>query len=433
MDSIRIEGGHTLCGEVETSGAKNASLPLMAATLLADSPSHLERIPHLHDIVTMGEMLSLLGARVSRGNGGLDIDPAGFVDAEAPYDLVRKMRASIYVLGPLLARFGHARVSLPGGCAIGNRPIDLHLRGFEALGAKITLEHGYVDAQAPAGGLVGGEFSLEGPSGSSVGATCNVLMAAVLARGRTVIYGAAREPEVDDLIGYLNQMGARIARAGARASDGAVSSSPSVLEIEGVERLSGCAYRVIPDRIEAGTFLVAAAMTRSEITVRNCRADHMRSTLDKLKEMGVRFEVSEDSIRVLPDGPLRPVAVRTLPYPGFPTDMQAQFLAALSLATGESTVTETIYPDRFIHAAELNRMGADIRVANATAAVHGVAQLTGATVMASDLRASAALVIAGLAAQGTTEILRVYHLDRGYERLEEKFRALGAVIERIAS
>jgi len=422
MDTIRIEGGHPLSGEVETSGAKNASLPLMAAALLGDSPSRLERIPHLRDIVTMGEMLERLGARVTRTDGGLDIAPAGFADAEAPYDLVCKMRASIYVLGPLLARFGHARVSLPGGCAIGNRPIDLHLRGFEALGARITIEHGYVDAQAPAGGLTGAECVLEGPSGSSVGATCNVLMAAVLARGKTILHGAAREPEVGDLIGYLNAIGARISGAGTGA-----------LEIEGVRRLAGCVYRVIPDRIEAGTFLVAAAMMRSEVTVRNCRPDHMQASLDKLKEMGVRLEISGDSIRVVADGPLRPIAARTLPYPGLATDMQAQFLAALSLATGESTITETIYPDRFIHVAELNRMGADVRVTNATATVRGVAKLTGATVMASDLRASAALILAGLAADGQTEVLRVYHLDRGYERLEEKFRALGAVMERVPS
>lgn len=421
MDRIRIMGGARLAGEVRVSGAKNASLPLMAAALLADSPSRLERIPRLQDIATMSGMLEHLGARVSSADGALEIDPSGFQDTEAPYDLVRKMRASIYVLGPLLARFGRARVSLPGGCAIGNRPIDLHLRGFEALGAKVGIEHGYVDAQAPAAGLAGADCVIEGPSGSSVGATCNVLMAAATARGRSVLRGAAREPEVDDLVAFLNAMGARIKGAGT-----------GVLEIEGVAGLSGAAYRVIPDRIEAGTFLVAASMTGGEVTVCGCRPDHMAATLGKLEEMGVRLEIEEDTVRVLPDGPLRPLNARTLPYPGFATDMQAQFLAALAIAKGESSITETIYPDRFIHAAELNRMGANISVTHATATVRGVEHLTGATVMASDLRASAALVLAGLAAKGETEILRVYHLDRGYESLEEKFRALGATIERIS-
>lgn len=420
MDTIRIIGGNRLQGEVEISGSKNASLPLMAAALLPSTPSTLEEVPNLQDIAGMAAMLEHLGAKVERNGRALLIDPAGFQDAEAPYEIVRKMRASIYVMGPLLARFGHARVSLPGGCAIGNRPIDLHLRGFEALGAKITIEHGFVTAQTPEGGLTGADCVIEGPNGSSVGATCNILMAAVFAKGNTTLRGAAREPEVDDLIGYLNAMGAKIQGAGT-----------GVLEIQGVNQLQGVRYRVIPDRIEAGTFLVAAAMTRGDVTILHCCPDHMRATLQKLEEMGSEMKVGKDFIRLTQIGPLRPISARTLPYPGFATDMQAQFLAALCLAKGESSLTETIYPDRFIHVAELNRMGADISVAHATAVVRGCSKLTGASVMCSDLRASAALILAGLAAEGETECLRIYHLDRGYERLEEKFRALGGNIERI--
>jgi len=426
MDSILIEGGRRLSGEVEASGAKNASLPLMAAALLAESPSRLQGIPRLQDIVTMSAMLERLGARVARAerrgdpHGDLAIDPTDFADLEAPYDLVRKMRASIYVLGPLLGRFGHARVSLPGGCAIGTRPIDLHLRGMEALGATVAIDHGYVDARAPQGRLRGADCIIEGPNGSSVGATCNVLMAAVLAKGRSVLRGAAREPEVGDLIGFLNAMGARIKGAGT-----------SVLEVDGVEGLRGAERRVIPDRIEAGTLLVAAAITGGDVAVRGCIPEHLAEVLVKLEEMGVEIERGEDRVRARYVGRLRPLAVRTMPYPGFPTDMQAQLMAALCLTPGESTITETIYPDRFIHVAELHRMGADITLAHATAVVRGVEKLSGASVMASDLRASAALVLAGLAAEGETECLRVYHLDRGYEQLERKLSQLGAVIERV--
>lgn len=421
MDRIKITGGQRLQGTVEASGAKNASLPLMAASLLADTPSHLDRVPQLHDVTSMSKIIEHLGAIVTRTNGGLTIDPSCIYEAEAPYDLVRKMRASYYVLGPLLAKFRHARVSLPGGCLIGSRPIDLHLRGFEALGATISLEHGYIDAVAPREGLHGAEMSLEGPSGSSVGATCNVLMAASLARGRSIIRGASCEPHVDDLANYLNAMGAHIEGIGT-----------NVLTVEGVASLQGANYQVIADQIEAGTLMVAAAMNKGDVVIQNCRPDHMRAEITKLQEMGAHLEVGETSIHVTNGSQLRPAAVRTLPYPGFPTDMQAQFMAAMCFAQGESTVVETIFPERFMHAAELVRMGADITVTNGTAKVRGVEKLQGAMVMASDLRASAALVLAGLAAEGETEILRVYHLDRGYEGLEQKFRTLGAKIERVS-
>ena len=422
MDKIRVTGGGRLTGKVEIGGSKNASLPLMAAALLADGPSQLERIPNLADIANMSGMLEHLGAIVRRTEDFLEIDPSGLRDVEAPYDLVRKMRASIYVLGPLLARFGRARVSLPGGCAIGTRPVDIHLRGMQALGAEIRLEHGVVVAEAPRGGLLGADCVISGPSGPSVGATCNMLMGASLARGSSVLRGTACEPHVDDLIGYLNAMGARIRRVGS-----------GVIEVEGVEALRGARHRVIPDQIEAGTFMIAAAVTQGDVVLEGCRPDHMQAELDKLLEMGGRVEPTADGdgLRVRNDEPLRPVAIGTSPYPGFPTDLQAQYMVAMSLAQGESTLVDTIFPDRFLHAAELNRMGADITVHNGTATVRGVQSLSGAQVMASDLRASAALIVAGLAARGQTDCLRVYHLDRGYERLAEKFAALGARIERM--
>ncbi len=415
-----VRGGRKLQGEIQAGGSKNATLPLMAATLLTSEKSRLDNVPRLQDIFFMGKVLEHLGAKIEHTNGTLHVDPAELQDLEAPYELVRKMRASIYVLGPLLARFGRARVSLPGGCAIGNRPIDLHLKGFEALGAKIELDKGYVIATAPEGGLQGADCVISGPSGSSVGATCNVLMAAVLAKGKTILRGAAKEPEVNDLIECLNGMGAKIEGAGT-----------GMLEIEGVDALHGAEYKVIPDRIEAGTLLMAAAMTGGDIKVIECRPDHLEGPLEKMEEMGVEIESGDDWVRAQARQPLRPISLRTLPYPGFPTDMQAQFLAALCLAEGESTITETIYPDRFMHVAELNRMGARVTLAHATAVVRGIERYTGATVMASDLRASAALVLAGLAAEGETEILRIYHLDRGYEKMEAKFRKLGADIERV--
>jgi UDP-N-acetylglucosamine 1-carboxyvinyltransferase len=329
------------------------------------------------------------------------------------------MRASIYVMGPMLARLGKAKVSMPGGCAIGSRPIDLHLRGFEALGADVALEHGNVHASAP--GLKGADMSLEGPSGSSVGATANVLMAATLAKGTTVIRGAAREPEIVDLIEFLTKAGAKIEGAGG-----------SKLVVEGVDRLKGVEHRVIPDRIEAGTYLVAGAMTQGDVTLEGVDCDDVGTVSDLLEQCGATLEEKNGSVRVTREGGLRPLSIRTLPYPGFPTDMQAQFMALCCLADGDSTLTETIYPERFMHVGELNRMGADIHVFSSTATVRGVTRMSGAPVMASDLRASAALVLAGLIAEGTTEILRVYHIDRGYEHIEQKMKSLGADIIRAA-
>ena len=420
MQSMRIHGGTRLVGTVKAGGAKNAALPLMAAALLTNGTSHLKRIPQLRDVASMAEVLSHLGAQVGRDGAAMTIDASALRDAEAPYDLVRKMRASIYVLGPLLARFGRARVSLPGGCAIGSRPIDLHLRGMRALGAEIRVEHGYVEAQAPAGGLTGADCVIEGDHGPSVGATCNVLMATALAKGQSVLRGCAIEPEVDDVAHFLAKAGARIDGIGTRT-----------LEVEGVEGLNPIEYETIADRIEAGTFLVAGLMTRGDVTVADCRPEHMQTVLEKLAEMGASIETGKSHVRITHDGPIRPVPIRTAPYPGFPTDMQAQCMAALCLAEGESRITETIYPDRYMHAAELNRMGAEVDVTPPSAIVRGVPALSGASVMASDLRASAALILAGLVADSTTECLRIYHLDRGYERLEEKFQALGASIERV--
>jgi UDP-N-acetylglucosamine 1-carboxyvinyltransferase len=417
VDRFYITGGKPLRGTVQISGAKNATLPLMAAALLCDGPSSFTNAPDLRDVDTMAQVLAAVGASVTVDQGRVIVDPTGFDHPEAPYDMVRKMRASIYVLGPMLARLGHARVAMPGGCAIGARPIDLHLCGFEALGAEIAIEHGDIHAKAPR--LRGSDFSLSGPSGSSIGATANVLMAAVLAEGQTVLRGAALEPEIIDLIDFLTQAGAQIEGTGT-----------STLTIEGVDSLRGHEHRVIPDRIEAGTFLAAGALTQGDVTLEGVEPDHMGRTLELLEEAGATIEQGEGTFRVTREGPLQPVAVRTLPYPGFPTDMQAQLMVLCSVAEGDSTLTETIYPDRFIHVSELNRMGADIQVFSATATVRGVERLSGAPVMASDLRASAALMLAGLVAEGVTEILRVYHIDRGYERIEQKLANLGAQIKR---
>jgi UDP-N-acetylglucosamine 1-carboxyvinyltransferase len=418
MDRLLIEGGRPLRGEVRVSGSKNAALPQMVACLLAEGTSTLRNVPRLRDVETMAGVLESLGTKVTREEDRLAIDARGFDKAEAPYDLVRRMRASVYVLGPMLARLKQARVSLPGGCAIGPRPIDLHLRGLAALGAKIAIEGG--DVVADGRDMQGAEMTLEGPHGSSVGATINVLMAAVLTPGRTVMRGAAIEPDVGEVARMMNLMGARI-----RGID-----SPT-LEIEGVARLRPIVYSTIPDRIEAGTFLLAAAITGGDVMVRDARADHLNALLDKLIQAGCELEVLPEGVRVTRGGRLRSISIHTLPYPGFPTDMQAQFMALLTLAEGESRVVEGIFPERFIHVAELRRMGADIEMGRGEARVRGVERLTAAPVMASDLRASAALVIAGLAAEkGVTEILRVYHIDRGYERIDEKLRALGASIWR---
>lgn len=419
MDRIVVRGGRPLKGTVRISGAKNAALAEMAACMLASGESTLRNVPRLQDIETMAGVLSFLGVTTVREEDRLRIDGTDWRGHEAPYDMVRKMRASFYVMGPMLARLKRAKVSLPGGCAIGTRPIDLHLRGFEALGAKITVEHGYV--QAIGDRMRGAEFSLEGEFGSSVGATCNVVMAAAMTPGRTVIHGAALEPEVAEVIRMLNLMGARIK-----------GLETPTLEIEGVEQLRPIEHTTIPDRIEAGTFLVAAVMTRGDILALGAKAEHMEAVLDKLRQVGAEVEVLPEGIRVRGGREIRPTTIRTLPYPGFPTDMQAQFMAMLCLANGESRIHEGIYPDRFIHAAELMRMGADIQHAAGEARVRGVGKLTGAPIMASDLRASAALVLAGLAAEGETMIHRVYHIDRGYERIEEKLSALGASIERVS-
>ncbi|AXA35620.1 MAG: UDP-N-acetylglucosamine 1-carboxyvinyltransferase [Candidatus Hydrogenedentota bacterium] len=419
MDRFLIRGGNPLCGSVSISGSKNATLALMAAALLGESPTTLYNVPDLRDTRTMADVLRHLGAKVDFDDHVMRIDPSGFSNHEAPYDMVRKMRASVYVMGPMLARLGKANVSMPGGCAIGPRPIDLHLKGFEALGANLRIEHGNVVAEVPK--LRGNEFSLSGAAGSSVGATCNVLMAAVLAEGETVIHGAAREPEVCELVALLRKMGAEIEGAGTRD-----------LRIRGVKTLRGVEHTVVADRIEAGTFMVAAAITNGELTIVNAPLDHMDAVISKLYEIGVKIETSGSSAHVVGNFErYSPTNIQTWTYPGFPTDMQAQFMALLSLVPGTSIIRETIYVDRFLHAAELNRMGANIKVLNGIATIQGVPKLSGAPVMASDLRASAALVLAGLAAEGTTIVNRVYHIDRGYEAIEKKLQLLGGDVVRI--
>ncbi len=418
MDRFVIKGGARLKGEVKINGAKNSALPIMAAALLADGPSTLTDVPDLVDIQAMCDLLGDLGAAVSRNDDGtMTVNVTDESLCHAEYDRVRKMRASICVLGPLLAKRGKARVAMPGGCAIGSRPVNLHLRGLRALGADIELDGG--DIVATAKRLRGAEIFLGGPFGSTVLGTANVMMAATLAEGTTTIESAACEPEIQDLANYLNAMGAKITGA----------STPR-LTIEGVKSLSGTAHRVIPDRIEAGTFMVAAALTNGDLTLQNVRLDHMLAVVDKLREIGVTVEKANGGAAVSSTRRLEPTDVTTQPYPGFPTDLQAQLLTLLCLADGNSAITEKIFPDRFMHVAELLRMGADIRKEGPTAIVTGVKRLIGAPVMASDLRASAALVLAGLVARGTTTIRRVYHIDRGYERIEMKLQALGADIER---
>jgi UDP-N-acetylglucosamine 1-carboxyvinyltransferase len=421
MDKIVITGGKPLRGTVRVSGSKNATLPLMAAALLADSPTVLRGVPDLRDIRTMVGVIESLGASVQFDDGVMVIDPANFANTEAPYDMVRKMRASIYVMGPMLARLRAARVSMPGGCAIGPRPVDLHLKGFEYLGAKIDLDAGYVIANTDQ--LKGAEFNLSGAAGSSVGATCNVLMAATLAQGRTIIHGAAREPDVIELADFLAAMGAQISGAGTRT-----------IIVDGVEHLRGMDHQVLPDRIEAGTFVTAAAIVESEVIIDGAPVNHMQATLDKAEEIGAEIRVAGSRITVRGrPGHYEPTNIVTETYPGFATDMQAQFMAVLATVRGESFIREGIYPNRFMHVPELARMGARIKVLGDTARVEGVEFLTGAPVMASDLRASAALVVAGLAARGTTIVNRVYHIDRGYEHLDAKLRGLGADVRRFSS
>jgi len=418
MDKIVIEGGVPLRGTVAASGAKNAALPVVAASLLADGDHVVRNVPDLADVRTLGRLLGHMGCGVERGAPGdaLAVRVPRELRSEAPYDLVRTMRASVLVLGPLLARWGRARVSLPGGCAIGARPIDLHLKGLEALGAEIRLEHGYVEARVPGGRLRGATFTFDK---ETVTGTENVMMAAALAEGRTVLENCAREPEVSDLAAALAGMGARIEGAGTHE-----------IRIEGVPALRPCDHRVIADRIEAGTFLVAGALPGNDVTVTGCVPAHLEALCEKLRAAGAAVTRTPDGLRAVGGGRPRPVDVKTAPFPGFPTDMQAQFMVLLSLADGTSKVTETVFENRFMHVLELQRLGADISVDGRVALVRGVAALSGAPVMASDLRASAALLLAGLAARGTTEVRRVYHLDRGYEHIERKLAPLGARIRR---
>ncbi len=424
MDRIIIRGGRRLEGRVPISGAKNAALTLLPCAILTDEPLTLGNLPRLADVDGFGHLLNGLGISTSiagathEGSVGraMTLRAETIVSTTAPYDIVRKMRASILVLGPLLAREGEATVSLPGGCAIGNRPIDLHLKALEALGAEIELAAGYVRATAPGGRLTGGRIVFPIVS---VGATENALMAAALARGETVIENAAREPEIADLCRCLVAMGAEIEGIGSER-----------LVVQGKERLHGADYRVMPDRIEAGSYACAAGITGGDLLLEGANADDMGAILAGLRQAGLEIGHEDGGIRVKADGPLRPLSLSTAPYPAFPTDMQAQFMAMLALADGTSVLTETIFENRYMHVPELARMGADIQVHGRTAIVKGVEKLTGAPVMATDLRASMSLILAGLAAGGTTEVLRVYHLDRGYERLEEKLSAVGADIER---
>jgi UDP-N-acetylglucosamine 1-carboxyvinyltransferase len=418
MQKICVKGGKPLQGTVEISGSKNATLPVMTAALLAETPSIIQNVPYLNDIKTMADVLRKLGAAAKLEDHELRIDPKGFNKFEAPYELVKTMRASIYSLGACLARLGEAKVSLPGGCAIGARPIDLHLKGIEQLGAKVTIEHGYIHAKASK--LKGATIYLAGPHGPSVGATVNVIMAATAAEGTTFIESASAEPEVEDLVRFLNAMGAGIEGGGT-----------SRLVIPGKKSLKGAEYSVIPDRVEAGTFMVAAAITRGNVLLKAAQASHLDAVTDRLRHIGATVEISAEGIRVKGVDSYKPTNVMVLPYPGFPTDMQAQIMALLSVVPGLSLITETIWENRFMHVFELNRMGADITIDRSHAAVKGVAQLTGAPVMASDLRASAALILAGLVAKGETLVQRIYHLDRGYEKIEQKLSALGGDIKRI--
>jgi UDP-N-acetylglucosamine 1-carboxyvinyltransferase len=415
MDKIIVEGGRSLNGEVKISGAKNAALPILISSLLTDGWNTFTNVPNLRDIQSTKDLLAHLGARIKTDKDTVQIDAGDVSNHEAPYDLVRKMRASILVLGPLLARLKKARVSLPGGCAIGARPINLHLKGLALLGAKIELKHGYVEATADH--LIGGEIYMDI---STVTGTENLMMAAVLAEGTTVLNNAACEPEVVALADVLNRMGAKIKGAGT-----------TVMTIEGVSTLQPVSVNIIPDRIEAGTFMVSAALTKGNVTILDCEPDHLEAVIHKLRLSGADVFVKEQSIQVKGTRDIVSVDIKTLPYPGFPTDMQAQFMVLMSVAGGFSMISETIFENRFIHVSELKRMGADIKISGNTAMITGVPMLSGAPVMASDLRASASLILAGLAAKGTTEINRVYHLDRGYEKIEEKFSQLGAAIRRV--
>lgn len=414
MDEIIITGGNRLRGEVRISGAKNSALPILASTILGGGECVITNVPRVVDVLTMGKLLGILGASVTHEENRAVIRAEVIHSTEAPYDLVKTMRASVLALGPLVARWGEAKVSLPGGCAIGSRPVNLHLAGLAKLGADISIEHGYITAKAKR--LKGARIYCDTPT---VTGTENLMMAASLAEGTTVLENAAKEPEIIDLADFLTKRGARIAGAGT-----------DVITIEGVRELKGGDHEVIPDRIEAGTYLTAAAMTKGDVTITHCRPAHMEAVLMKLREAGAEVEAEKDRVRLTVPGTLKGTDVRTLSFPGFPTDMQAQMVALMTVAEGTSVITETVFESRFMHVEELWRMGADIRVEGNRVVVTGRRSLTGAPVMASDLRASAGLIVAGLAAEGVTEVQRVYHLDRGYERIEEKLRGLGAVVER---
>jgi UDP-N-acetylglucosamine 1-carboxyvinyltransferase len=415
LDKIVIRGGERLIGEVEVSGSKNATLPVFVASLLAGGSNLFDNVPNLMDVRTIIKVLKNLGVKVSEEGRRVRIDATEISSDEAPYDLVKTMRASILVLGPLVARMRKATVSLPGGCAIGARPINLHLMGLEAMGAKIELRHGYIEAKADR--LKGVHISFDT---TTVTGTENLMMAATLAKGKTTLQNAAMEPEVVELANVLNKMGAKISGTGTQW-----------IEIEGVESLQAIEHSIIPDRIEAGTLMVAAGLTRGNIRILNCPLHHMETVVHKLREAGMEIDSDGDGVRVVGNRRIRSVDVKTQPYPGFPTDMQAQFMVLMSLAKGLSVISETVFENRFIHVSELRRMGADIRIQGDCAVIQGVGNLSGAPVMATDLRASASLILAGLAATGVTEISRVYHLDRGYEGLDKKLAKLGADIKRV--
>lgn len=420
MDKLLVHGNGSLQGSINISGSKNASLPILAATLLSSAPSIVRRVPDVSDTNYMLQILRALGAEVERSSGTVRVEPAS-ISPEAPYDLVRKMRASICVMGPLLARVGRAKISLPGGCVIGDRPVDLHIKAMQGLGARVEMEGGDIILSAP-GGLLGAEIDMRGKHGPTVLGTDNLMMAAVLAKGTTVIDSAASEPEVVDLAAFLVKMGARIKGAGTRR-----------IEIEGVEELKGVEHTIIPDRIEAGTFMVAGAMVGEGVTLRRVCREHLEAATEKLEEAGhvVLFNETGTEVAISRGEAPRGCDITTAPYPGFPTDMQAQFTAMFATTPGISLVEDTIFPQRFMHCSEMKRMGADITVDGGRALVRGIQRLSAAPVMASDLRASAALVLAALKAEGTTEINRLYHIDRGYEHIDDKLLQLGAQVERV--
>ena len=417
MEKLIVKGGNRLVGTVKTSGAKNAVLPIIAASIMGVTPSHFDEVPMLEDVRTISEVLKSLGIKVeSKEKNVLDIDSTTINSYEPPCELMRNMRASFFIMGPLLARMGKARIHMPGGCAIGARPVDIHLKGFEALGVVLKQEDGFIEATTP-NGLKGATIYFDFPS---VGATENVMMAAALAEGVTILENAAEEPEIVALANYLNKMGAKVRGAGT-----------DVIRIEGVKELRGADYTIIPDRIEAGTYMIAAAMTGGDVIVDNVLPEHQKPLIAKLREAGAIVEEDIDKVRVIGTGSLKGVSVKTLPYPGFPTDMQAQIMAMMVVSEGNSRVTETVFENRFMHVAELNRMGAKITTADRSANIEGPAKLVGCDVRATDLRAGAAMILAGLVAEGETRIGDLFHIDRGYEDIVEKLRNLGANIERV--